>query len=96
MSELSMAGKMAASPSEPSKRSSIHCSRRLRARRGRGGNPLRWTHSANLCKAIEPEEQIAQAEIEVPGAQRLIEFPFAVGIELVELTPTFHAWGGNG
>jgi hypothetical protein len=49
-----------------------------------GVEPLSADPFGELVEAVEPEENVAEVEVEVSGAEGLVELPLPVGIELVE------------
>ena len=59
----------------------------FRAFQGRGAERMESVALEPLgkfVKAIEPQEKVAEAKIEITGAEALIEFPFSMRIELVQ------------
>src|SRR6516165_3611120 len=68
MRELSMAGKIAANPSEFSNRSSIHCSDFFRARLRNGWILCSANHSANLCRRSSQRKKLRQDSFSGSGA----------------------------
>ncbi len=85
MSELSIAGKIAARPSLPSKRSSIHCSHFFSAVLRNGWMLCSANHSASLCRRSSHRKKLRQRNLFRIGRQRQVAFVDAFGIQLVQI-----------
>ena len=85
MRELSIAGKIAARPSLPSNRSSIHCSHFFNASLRNGWMLCSANHSANLCKRSSHRKKLRQRDFFRVGRQRQVAFVDTFGIKLVQI-----------